>query len=299
MSNKCLIRALLSFCLLATISVLTVFAADEPTVMPGASNTNHLNGVYLDSADKQNNPALLGTKTVRLNTGSYYSGHWTSVPDGEGVLVLEGIGQYSGHFSEGHREGTGTFIWLDGNIYEGWWSKDEINGNGKLTFNNGDTISGTFVSGQLIDGYYIKTLKIGNYTIGTIIYKILNGTTIEEAELRLQDGTIYQGPIKNGKFNGNCTIHYANGDTYQGNLTNNKKSNWGIYAWKDGGYYTGDWSNDAMNGSGTYFYKSEDNAYKFTGTFKNSLPHGICLYYKTDTQYYKTQWSNGVCTKVE
>ena len=104
--------------------------------------------------------------------------------------------------------------------------------------------------------------------------------------------------MKNGKLNGDAYIKYSNGDKYEGNISKGQKTGQGTYTWKNGAYYDGKWKKDDMNGRGTYFYSSKEKGTSLSGSFKNGVTNGKCIYPDSDYTDYDTKWSNGVCIKI-
>tara|TARA_B110000967_G_C18824195_1_gene530409 strand:+ start:176 stop:415 length:240 start_codon:yes stop_codon:yes gene_type:complete len=67
----------------------------------------------------------------------------------------------------GRQNGQGTFIYLNGDKYEGKWKDGEID-EGTLTWKDGVKNAGEYKGGQMWNG--TKYDKVGN-----ILYKIVNG----------------------------------------------------------------------------------------------------------------------------
>lgn len=51
---------------------------------------------------------------------------------------------YEGNFSNGNREGEGTYTWTDDSYYRGEWLSDKMNGYGEYRSATGDVINGYF-----------------------------------------------------------------------------------------------------------------------------------------------------------
>ena len=249
-------------------------------------------GFYIGELSEGN---ITGQGKYELDCGSSYEGAWNenSDPEGEGVLVLAGIGKYEGEFKNGLREGEGFFTWENGDYYVGEWSNDEISGTGVIRYTNGTVLNGIFEGNSLIQGSYEAKLDIGTITI------YIDENSVNKAELVLLNGTQYIGELLNGKFNGHCKILYSNGDEYNGNVLENLKSGKGTYTWKDGAFYVGDWSDDKMNGEGIYYYTTSVIGKRLEGNFKDNLANGTMIYYDSNGKKYCTNWANGKCTKIE
>ena len=108
----------------------------------------------------------------------------------------EGI-SYEGEVRQGLRNGKGTLT-FGGNhaerVYKGWFVNDEMEGQGELTFKNGDTYRGKFVQSSL-DG---------------------------QAEIVTQHFS-YVGEVRKGLIEGKGSIKYSSGDLYEGQFLLNQK----------------------------------------------------------------------------
>ena len=122
------------------------------------------------------------------------------------------------------------------------------------------------------------------------------------------DGSWYEGTFANGNANGYGAWCFPNGDKYVGYFKNNSQHGSGIVYHTDGEVTQGEWINGEFfstkngevegcikgncdNGRGTYVY-DEGNA-KYTGSFKNGMPHGngICDY--SNGELYDGEWRAG------
>lgn len=93
-----------------------------------------------------------------------------------------------------------------------------INGQGTLTYTNGDKYIGNFENGKA-DGQ-------GSFTY--------------------QDGSKYVGEFKNDKFDGHGTLAYADGNKYVGEFKNDKVNGQGILTYADGNKYVGEFKNGQL-----------------------------------------------------
>ena len=164
---------------------------------------------------------------------------------------------------------------------------------GKYTFSNGNYISGTFENNKVKEGtYHIKTKEY------ECVASVVSHQLSNKVKLTLATGEIYDGEIKNGKFDGQGKLTLKDGSVYEGNFSSNKRSGTGTYTWKSGECYVGSWKDDKMDGSGVYYYDSIYSTPKLEGTFKNGVPTGECTYYKNSYTTFTTTWKNGKCTRV-
>ena len=64
--------------------------------------------------------------------GTYIGKCRKGLAHGNGKAV--GVDSYEGKFSKGLPNGTGKYTWADGRIFEGEWSKGELDGKGIMTY---------------------------------------------------------------------------------------------------------------------------------------------------------------------
>ena len=139
-----------------------------------------------------------GDGQFKFFTKEIYTGQWSdSNMSGTGKMVFKDVGVYNGTYSNSLREGNGTFTWNNGDKYDGEWKNDIISGEGKYTFNNGNYISGTFENNKVKEGtYHIKTKEY------ECVASVVSHQLSNKVKLTLSTGEIYDGEIKNGKFDG-------------------------------------------------------------------------------------------------
>ena len=212
------------------------------------------------------------TSRIEFKDGSVYEGEMNDVSlNGTGKFTFSNGDSYEGTFKNGKRNGQGRYIWADGSFCEGIWNDDKLSDGDK------------------------ENAVVYKSSDGTYTYDI-SGNQVNKVKVELTNGNKYEGNI-DGK-NGSVTINYSNGDNFIGYTQNGKKDMYGTYTWANGAKYVGDWDNDEINGIGTYYYPAGESAVKLYGKFVNGKPDGECNYYISDIKYYKTKWSNGVCTEV-
>ncbi len=101
-------------------------------------------------------------KVLKPGIDSIYAGDCKQgLANGQGVA--SGIDWYNGEFKKGLPEGTGTYIWNNGDKYEGEWKKGLREGSGKFTtkYHGRDSIvSGTWQSDKFIGEEIIKPYAV-------------------------------------------------------------------------------------------------------------------------------------------
>jgi hypothetical protein len=119
----------------------------------------------------------------------------------------------------------------------------EMDGKGKLSFENGDEYVGEFRH----DHFHGD----GVYSYG--------------------DGNLYSGGYKKSKKHGKGEYKYTSGDMYTGDWFDDKKHGKGTYKFHNGNVYTGDWYRGQMTGKGTYTY---ENGNVYEGEMKANKKNG-------------------------
>lgn len=103
----------------------------------------------------------------------------------------------------------------------------------------------------------------------------------QNVRLKLANGAMYFGEVKNGTPNGQGLMKWSNNNWYDGSWKNGKRSGYGLFvSVKENNeeIYQGNWSNDQYNGTGSLVQRYKDSNYTYTlmplnvykGTFKNN-----------------------------
>ena len=183
-------------------------------------------------------------------TGAKYTGHLLNgLRDGFGKYFSpEGV-TYVGEWKGGLKEGKGIMK-CDNMTYDGDWKKGNIDGEGKIRWENGNIYEGQFKINH-INGYgYMIWHDLLEKYIGKWKDDKQNGNGIhiwyespgELKELRNR----YVGEWKNGERNGYGVFFYSNGARYEGEWKNNLKTGFGIMTYEDGKKYIGRFEEDRL-----------------------------------------------------
>ncbi len=207
--------------------------------------------------------------------------------NGYGSESYEAGQTYEGFFNDGKRNGPGVLDYGDGSTFNGLWENGSKNGLGM--YNNGD---GNYFLGNhkddLRDGYGFEqnVLDSGEYEFVPSIWE--DGNLLEDTAFIstgnetgcinndcqngfgryvYDNGDVYLGYYKDGKFDKFGVYVYNIGDTYIGGYKNDQKSGFGMYVWPDKTVFIGNYENDNYNGLGAYFaIEDKDN---LIGEFKD------------------------------
>lgn len=68
---------------------------------------------------------------------------------------------YWGEWRQDKRNGWGTYVWEDGQVYKGFWKDNLRHGKGVVYFNNGEQLKGEWINGKL-NGEVMKSDQNGN-----------------------------------------------------------------------------------------------------------------------------------------
>ena len=168
-------------------------------------------------------------------------------------------------------DGYQEFEYPESHKYAGHFYSGEIkdglrDGQGEITFPNGDIFRGTF---QDDDGVFGKFFFLSK----------------QKGSDRFL-GDIYEGEFQNGTFNGKGVYlylsknHVTPGDRYEGDFRDGKRHGPGIYYYADGSTSEGIWTEGWLTGFGKLTFPDSDY---YEGDLDKGVPCGKGAYY----------WSNG------
>ena len=227
-----------------------------------------------------------GTFTTK-SSGDVFEGTFVKDEFERGKITYGNGDSYEGECrgEEGTKHGKGTFRRTDkdnGFTMKGTWKNDELNGDGVLTFNDGDEYKGGFKNGEH-HGHgtytfnnakeedcrqYTGEWKLGKkHGLGRMEYKDGSHYVGEwqhneptgqgRATYVDEDFVEYAGTLKNGTIHGVGTLTYRNGQVYCGFLKQGKRHGLGELVELDGTRWVGEWRDDQKHGIGsTYHYET-------------------------------------------
>ncbi len=165
--------------------------------------------------------------------------------NGKGTFIWSNGDKYNGDWKNQKPHGLGTFKWVDGTKYIGDWKFGLQDGQGTVTWSNGDKYIGGRKNGQADgQGTFIfanGTTQSGEWKNGNIIERDSSGIAI--------------GCVEGNCINGKGTFKWPNGDRYEGDWVNSQRTGQGKYFYiSGGGVYNGEWKNNNRHGEGTMIW---------------------------------------------
>eukprot|EP00795_Rhopilema_esculentum_P007471 gene7471-13243_t len=124
----------------------------------------------------------------------------------------------------------------NGDVFDGAFRSDRIEGDGKLSCKNG----------MEYDGAWRRNMKYGF------------------GKLKMVDGSVYEGSFRNDEFDGDGVLTYSDGSVYRGEFKDGQRDGCGTYTVKNGTCYEGHWMYDLKDGTGTLTFPNGD---KYEGAF--------------------------------
>ena len=216
------------------------------------------NAILVESKEKNVSSEFVktGFHVFTDEDGIRYEGEWENDEfisgkaeyiDEDGVKVIE-----EGNFEQGNLK-EGKITWADGNTASGTFDEElELNGKGIYTWSNGDFQDGTWVHGEFKDGKAKITHDDGEISEGIM----KDGEWVEEEQEEEAIVNIITNDIEN----------YESGSKYEGEFLNGIRHGTGIYTWPDGEQYEGEFLNGNYHGFGKLL---ESNGSWKEGTWEN------------------------------
>lgn len=171
-----------------------------------------------------------GYGTCKLGNGEYTGDLVNGVRQGYGVMIfvdrnvydgdwdggkMHGIGQYKfwnnekgqythcykGQFNHGVREGKGRMEYSNHDVYQGTWQNDYRTGDGICWFADGSVFHGLWKFDEMVRGVF-----------------------------RRNNGELYDGEMKGGKYNGYGKLFWPNGKWFEGIFVDNNPFNGMVFS---------------------------------------------------------------------
>jgi len=189
---------------------------------------------------------------------------------GQGTRTNENGDIYVGAFKHDHYSGFGTYTSFSNKQdeeeyafkFEGNFENDQMNGEGKLVYGNGNVYTGWFQNGVFA--------RVGVFAWNT----------------RALKGNVFTGEYKENKRHGHGSLVYANGNRYEGRWEHNKRVGTGTLTYANGDCFKGGWENDAMT-RGTFTWQ---NGNVYFGDMKDNKRHGQGTMTRTSGTIESGKW---------
>lgn len=120
--------------------------------------------------------------------------------------------------------------------YTGEWKNDKPNGQGKMTYSNGDVYEGEWKDGNGT-GYGVYKWASGAFYEG----EWKDGNRTGYGKFTFTNGDVYEGEFKDDNFNGQGKYKYINGDSFEGIYKDGKANGQCKYIFADGSIVVGIW----------------------------------------------------------
>ena len=196
---------------------------------------------------------------------------------------------YQGDLNKnGEKHGHGKYI--STNLKRiGMWRRNIFTGWGKEIRSNGDIYEGKFINEKLNGkGFYKNKIKNISY-IGDFIDSQKHG----KGELFTKEYH-YKGDFNNNKFEGYGKIELYNEGEYEGTFKDGLFDGKGMLRWKDGTFYKGELSKGKQDGYGEET-SSNGNVYK--GYFSKGNKNGEGKFITADGNTYNCFFKDGKAVK--
>jgi hypothetical protein len=248
--------------------------------------------------------------------GFTYEGEWYQnkrhgkgkLKNAEGTIILEGIWENNQIKNNQIKNGTGTKIYDNGDVYDGEWKEGKHHGKGKYLFVDGSIYEGewkdSLFSGQGVlknaEGVIIADgIWDDNKLYTGIIIIDMNNNKMYFKELGFLKGDLFEGKMENGKLNGSGKLILVSGSIYEGDWKDGQRNGHGIMTWardssiypvKKGYTYEGQWQKGLFSGEGVL--KNEDDKVVVVGTWENNqIVKGRKVY--DNGNVYDGDWKDG------
>lgn len=229
---------------------------------------------------------------VQIESGGYYEGQWDLMSqniEGAGVRVYPDDSKFTGYFHEWKKNLCGRSIKKDGEIYEGDYDNDRMQGKGWIVKPSGVKYTGDFEK-DLESGKGVEVLN------GKVLYEgdFMNGLRHGKGKLFLTDGNVYEGVFKENMFDGFGKYVWTDGTVYVGQWKKNKFHGEGLHTWPDGRKYKGYYNENKRSGYGEFVWS---DGREFKGYWANGKMHGEGFFTFSDSsgkkKTMKSLWKNG------
>ena len=230
-------------------------------------------------------------KYIYSDNSSYEGRFLKGNRHGKGSFIFK-EGHYIGLFNKNKKDGEGKLSYYNGESYIGQFKSNTFNGKGKFVYANGDVYKGHWQDGKkegygtyiyknqdIYVGYYVNDKKSGKGTLTNVDQNIQNGIWLNDILIDVADSNIDQKPSSSELkyLFENCNEIYCHEIN-------------GRYTYSDGSVYEGMFINNQPQGEGNCEYS---NGNQYSGGWKNHGPHGLGVMTFSSGKKYGAEWSYG------
>lgn len=180
---------------------------------------------------------------------------------------------YEGQWKDGKMNGQGTYKYPDGGVYVGQYKNNIQNGQGTFKYSDGGVYEGQWKDARK-NGQGTYTNINGVKSSGIWVDDELKGKSLEDLDKLTQSNQTNTECIDGDCENGQGTYKFPSGAVYEGQWKDDKFNGQGTYKWLDGAAYEGEWKDGKKNGQGTY---TNPNGVKSSGTWLDGKLDGKSL----------------------
>ncbi len=147
------------------LAYILLFRKAQPLKMLYKTTTSFISILVFTFATTGSKAQKTCTVQIKSLQGTYEGGCLKGLANGQGCA--KGVDTYKGTFKNGYPNGTGKYVWANGNTYEGEWKRGLRNGVGKYSYiEKGET--------KIKDGYWRKNVYTNPKQIEPIIVESKN-----------------------------------------------------------------------------------------------------------------------------
>ena len=192
---------------------------------------------------------------------------------------------YEGEYEDGLFQGDGKLTWRNGDVYIGEFKEGLMHGDGQFDAATGDIYEGEYING-LNEGHGHIKYKTGSEYEGEFKAGEFHG----QGKYTSYDGVIYKGKFREGRQNGQGQIIYTDGNKYEGEIKNWLMHGQGVYT-SGGSIYSGQFVKGTQQGRGEI---KRDNGEHYTGDIQDWSAHGEGVLIKKSGEKYVGNFKYGV-----
>jgi hypothetical protein len=201
-------------------------------------------------------------------------------------------------------EGYQTFVFPNGDVYEGEWKNGSMHGRGVLKQQALEGAGGTGAAPSSTSSSPVTSSPPEFKAIHAAVSsasEIAGTSDLYEGEwfLGVKNGmgikhygtakTMYSGKWVDGKRHGRGELMEPEG-MYTGEFIDGRIHGLGEYVYSDGHVYKGEWAYERYDGNGTYLFPS---GAKYEGTWKKGREHGRGARTHSNGDVYSGEWQHG------